>query len=116
MLEEKDRQNPTPLKTHERWGELSAYKLFAAIEHTRTISVDLFIYALGILHIGEVTARDCLSYENFEHWWTSLKQAVDIKSIAYEELTNIEGIGDIVATSLINFSSEPKNQLMVKSL
>ncbi len=116
-LEVKDRQSEHPLNTHERWGDLSVHNLFNSINYARTINLDRFIYALGILHIGEVTARDlAYHYETFEQWWQALQKATDPASAAYEELTSIEGIGDVVATSLINFASEINNQAMLKQL
>ena len=45
-------------RSEKGWGETSADKLFAAIEARRKISLDRFIYALGIRHVGETTARD----------------------------------------------------------
>ena len=41
----------------EGWGETSARNLFNAINARRTVAFDRFIYALGIRHVGETTAR-----------------------------------------------------------
>ncbi len=45
------------LKDREGWGETSAANLFAAINARRRIALDRFIFALGIRHVGETTAR-----------------------------------------------------------
>ena len=45
------------LAEREGWGETSAQKLFDAIEARRNVRLDRFIYALGIRHVGETTAR-----------------------------------------------------------
>ena len=45
------------LEESEGYGETSVRNLFAAIEARRTIALERFIYALGIRHVGETTAR-----------------------------------------------------------
>ncbi|MEI8320960.1 MAG: NAD-dependent DNA ligase LigA [Alphaproteobacteria bacterium] len=116
-LESRNEHSQNPLQKQEGWGDLSAQNLFDSISFAHTISLDRFIFALGILHIGEVTARELAEhYESFPNWWHSMKRATDIESDAYAELKSLEGIGDVVATSLINFASEPNNQSMVEHL
>ncbi|HYM98350.1 MAG TPA: NAD-dependent DNA ligase LigA, partial [Aestuariivirgaceae bacterium] len=56
-LEQLDRQSPKRLMEREGWGEISARNLFAAINARRNVTLDRFIYALGIRHVGETTAR-----------------------------------------------------------
>ncbi|MBV8803811.1 MAG: NAD-dependent DNA ligase LigA, partial [Sinobacteraceae bacterium] len=52
-----ERNTRIKLEEHEGFGEVSVRKLFAAIEARREISLERFIYALGVRHIGETTAR-----------------------------------------------------------
>lgn len=116
-LEGRDKNAHPPLHTREGWGELSAQNLFQAIQVRRSISLDRFIYALGILHVGAVTARElAYYYESFPIFWNALQKATETNSAAFEELKSVEGIGDVVATSLINFASEPNNQDMLTRL
>ena len=56
-LEARDRRASSKLAEREGWGETSAQKLFDAIEARRNVRLDRFIYALGIRHVGETTAR-----------------------------------------------------------
>jgi len=56
-LEKRDQRASSKLAKREGWGETSAKKLFAAIEARRNVRLDRFIYALGIRHVGETTAR-----------------------------------------------------------
>ena len=57
------------LKDREGWGEASVKKLFDAIEQRRSIALDRFIYALGIRHVGETTARVLArAYGSAEHF------------------------------------------------
>ena len=90
----------------------SVENLFKAIEARRKIPLDRFIYALGIRHIGETTARDLAkalgTLEAFRA--AALAAAKGGKdSDAYQELDNIEGIGATVVDALIDFFSEPHN-------
>lgn len=55
-----------PLAEREGWGALSVQNLFAAIDERRTISLNRFIYALGIRQIGEATAKRLAAY--FGEW------------------------------------------------
>jgi DNA ligase (NAD+) len=111
-LEYRDGHSPAPLKAQEGWGEQSAKKLFEAI-HTRCqVPLDRFIYALGIRHVGQVTAHILAThYETFDHWWAEMQ-----KETAYEDLQSLEGIGDVVATSLRNFAEESNNIHQIEKL
>ena len=56
-LQARDAKAKTRLEEREGWGPQSAAKLFAAIAARRRIALDRFIFALGIRHVGETTAR-----------------------------------------------------------
>src|SRR5262245_17054901 len=79
----------------ERWGELSARNLFDAIEARRNVRLDRFIFALGIRHVGETTARLLArNYGTAEAFLTAMRAAGrDRDGEAFAELDNIEGIG-----------------------
>jgi DNA ligase (NAD+) len=94
------------------FGETSVRKLFAAIAARRRIGLDRFIYALGIRHIGETTARDLAKALGTIDAFRAAAQAAakgGKGSEAYEELDNIEGIGETVVDALVDFFSEPHN-------
>jgi DNA ligase (NAD+) len=111
-LEHRDSHSQTPLKTQGAWGEQSAKKLFEAIHTRHRIPLDRFIYALGIRHVGQVTAHILAAhYETFEHWWAEMQ-----KETSYETLVTLEGIGEVVATSLKNFAEEPNNVHQMEKL
>lgn len=116
-LEDRNKTSLAPLQHHEGWGKQSTHNLFESINLRRTIDLDRFIYALGIRHIGRVTARLLAEhYGTFESWWTSMKEACHKKSTAYSQLVALNGIGEIVATSITNFVEEPQNDQEVESL
>ena len=100
------------LAEKEGWGAQSATNLFAAIEARRTISLERFIFALGIRHVGETTAKLLAkSFGSLEH----LRQAMADEH-ALERLNEIDGIGDTVAQSIVDFFQEPHNQEVVANL
>lgn len=116
-LESRDRDSLTPLRGREGWGELSARNLFQAIQARRHISLERFIYALGIPQIGSATARLlAFHYGTAEAWIAAMRAAADEAGSAYLELTSIEGIGPRVAKDLVAFFQEPGNQEVVLGL
>ncbi len=99
------------LKNREGWGEKSVANLFAAIDARRVIALDRFIYALGIRHIGETTAR--LLARNYGSWdglAAACEQAADRDSEAWAGLNAIDGIGEVAAASLVEFFAEEHNR------
>jgi DNA ligase (NAD+) len=96
----------------EGWGEQSATKLLEAISRRRRISLDRFINALGIRHVGETTAR--LLARNF-HTLEVFLAAMESEN-ALAELDEIGGIGETVAKAIGDFFAEPHNRKAVDHL
>lgn len=116
-LEVQDRQSLTPLRKKEGWGEQSARNLFQAIDQRRTISLDRFIYALGIPQIGAVTAKLLARhYRTLEGLGQQMREAQDPNSEAWADLLALEGIGANMATDLITFFNQPHNQQIMDAL
>lgn len=118
-LAERDKAtgNLTPLRAKEGWGTKSAQNLFEAIEERRRIGLDRLIYALGIRHVGEVTAKILAgSYGTFEALREALTAAQDRDGDAYRDLTNIDGIGETAADALVEFFAETHNIEAVDAL
>ena len=86
--------------------EKSVDKLLAAIDERRSVSLDRFLFALGIRHVGEVTARDLARAFRSAETVRDAAMADD----AVNRLTAVNGIGAIVAEALINFFAEPHNR------
>jgi DNA ligase (NAD+) len=94
------------------YGAKSIDNLFKAIEARRRIGLDRFIYALGIRHVGETTARDLAkAFGTWQAFQAAVMAAVKggMESEAYHDLDNIEGIGPTVIDALIAFFSERHN-------
>jgi DNA ligase (NAD+) len=112
-LEARDGQSLKKLKDREGWGETSVKNLFAAIAARRSIPLNRFIYALGVPHIGETTAK--LLGKHFGTF-EAAKPAADHASEAYGDLTSIGGVGEVVADALVEFFKEPHNEEMLDAL
>jgi DNA ligase (NAD+) len=129
------RLTPEQLLARERWAEVSARNLIAAIDAKRQPPLDRFLFALGIRHIGEVTARDLArrwtSWAAFRamvqagiEMRESMLQAIgesDDKHLARiaKELAAIvdtKQVGPEVALALIDFFAEERNDAAVADL
>jgi len=110
-LEERDRRSLKRLTDKEGWGAKSAAKLFESIENRRTIALERFIFALGIRHAGETTAKLLAkTFQSFEAFRLAMTAARDIESEAHQDLQAVDGIGEAVAQSVTAFFAEPHNE------
>lgn len=99
------------------WKQKSVENLLAALEARRSIALDRFLYALGIRHIGEVTARDLARrYGDFATLRTAMLAAQDPASAEWTELQAIDGIGPKVAAALVAFFGEPHDLAILDDL
>ena len=117
-LEKRDQRASSKLAKREGWGETSAKKLFAAIEARRNVRLDRFIYALGIRHVGETTARLLArNYGTADAFLAAMREAgVDREGDAFAALDNIDGIGPAVAVAIADFFAETHNIEVVEDL
>ncbi|MBI1384274.1 MAG: NAD-dependent DNA ligase LigA [Rhizobiales bacterium] len=105
------------LAERDGWGATSARNLFAAIEARRDIALDRFIYALGVRHVGETTARVLArSYVTIEAFIEAMRATTDREGAAYGELDSIDGIGEVACEALAEFFAEPHNVKAVDDL
>ena len=91
----------------ERMGAKSANNLVNAIEQSKSIEFARFLYALGIRHAGEHVSA--LLADHFPDLHTLLKGS-------REELEAIEGIGPIVADSVVNYFKQTRNQRLIQQI
>jgi DNA ligase (NAD+) len=111
------RNRKIKLEEQEGYGETSVRNLFDAIEQRREISLDRFIYALGIRHVGETTAlalsRGYGSWKAFHD--AGLKVAKgDEETIA--EMDALDQIGDTVIQAIAAYFGESHNRGIVERL
>lgn len=88
----------------ERFADLSARNLLAAIAEKKNPTLARFIIGLGIRHIGEQTAID-LSLR-----FHTLEKLAETAKDQPEELYEVEGIGEVVAHSIVEWFLDEKNQ------
>ncbi|MEM6887809.1 MAG: NAD-dependent DNA ligase LigA [Pseudomonadota bacterium] len=90
------------LKNREGWGEKSARKLFDAIADKREIPLARLLFSLGIRHVGEaasaVVAQHFCSWQAFSR---AVAEAKQCHGAAWDDLTSIDGVGAVMATSLV---------------
>ncbi len=92
------------LKNLDRMGSKSAGNIVRAIEDSKRITLNRFIYALGIRHVGEHVAG--ILARSFE----SLEKLIDTTK---EELEAIDGVGPVVAASIVDFFGQDENRKIV---
>jgi DNA ligase (NAD+) len=105
------------IANYEGFGETSVKKLFEAIEARRAIALDRFIYALGIRHVGETTARQLARlYGSWAAFRAMVERIAAGDGEARAELVSIDQIGDAVGDALATYFAEPHNAGMVERL
>ena len=110
LLERKNKKINYVLASREGWGELSSKNLFNAIQSRREISFDRLLYSLGIRHIGLENAKlFAKTYITIDEFLKSINHAITNNNEALENLLAIDGIGQKVSYSLLNFFRNKKN-------
>ncbi len=116
-LQARDATQARKLRDHDGWGELSAANLFKAIAARREIALERFIYALGIRHVGHNNARLLARhYHSFDGLRKAMIAAADPDSAACHELLAIDGIGETLAKSVIEYFSEQRIMTAIDAL
>lgn len=110
-LEERDKKEITSISNWPGFGKKSTDNLFEGINIRRKISLERFIYALGIRHIGQGNAKlIARNYITIDAWLSEMKKlAANRESDSYNEFLNIDGVGEKVAESIADFFEEKHN-------
>ena len=99
------------LEKREGWGTKSVKKLFEAIEKSKNISLQKFIYALGIRQVGAATAY--LIARHY-HSFNSFMNAMIQKDL--QLLISIDGVGPAMAKDIVEFFNEEHNLFIIREL
>lgn len=91
----------------DRFAEISADNLIAAIQERRTIPLGRFLFALGIRHVGAKTAQDIAR---------QLHTLQAVRNVTAEQLAEITGIGEVVTNSLLVWTKDMSAQKQVDDL
>lgn len=89
----------------DRFAEISANKLIAAIADKKKPQLDKFIYGLGIRHVGAQTAVDLAKT------FTSIHT---LQHATLEALLAIDGVGSVVAESIVAWFADPDNEALLE--
>ncbi len=105
------------LKNREGWGDKSAQNLFDAIDEKRQIPLHRLIFSLGIRHVGEagaaLLANHYGSWRAFEEAMTAAKVG---EGAAWDDLTGIDGVGAVMATSVITAMQQEAERASIDRL
>jgi len=91
----------------DRMAEKSAGNILSAIEDSKKTTLARFIYALGIRHVGESTAKDLARFFGDIHPLMDADEAL---------LLQVNDVGPVVARSIITFFADPLNREVVEQL
>ena len=91
----------------ERMADKSAANVVAAIDKSRTTTLTRFIFALGIRHVGEATARDLAAH------FGSLAPLMDASE---DDLLQVRDVGPVLAEAIRGFFAEPHNREVIEAL
>ncbi len=84
----------------EGFKEKKISNLLAAIEKSKQIPLDRFLYAIGIGGIGRVAARDLARFGSVEA----------VSALTFEELIALENIGDVTANAILGYFADEENR------
>jgi len=105
------------LEEEEGFGELSVRNLFDAIRARRQIALERFIYALGMRHVGETTARALArGYGSWQAFHDACLQVARGDAETRAEMDNLDQIGDTVIDSIAAYFGEKDNCEIVERL
>jgi DNA ligase (NAD+) len=97
----------TALANLERMGDKSADNLIQAINQSRNTTLARFIFALGIRHVGETTAKDLANHYQSMH---------ALMDASIEDLLTVKDVGPVVADSITSFMQEAHNREVIEQL
>jgi len=89
----------------ERFGEISATKLIAAIQDKKRPPLERFVYGLGIRHVGTQTAVDVVRA------FGSIEKLADA---TLDNLRDVDGVGEVVAESIVAWFADEDNKTVLK--
>lgn len=91
----------------DRSREVSARKVVSAIERSKGVGFERVLFALGIRFVGKVVARNIARH---------FKNIDQLRTATIDQLLETEGVGKIIATSIISFFQNPRNIELIEAL
>jgi len=93
------------LKALDRFADVSANKLVNSIKQKKKPSLARFLYGLGIRHVGAQTAIDLANH---------FRSIEAIATASLDDLSKVEGVGQVVAEAVGEFFAEPINSKLLR--
>lgn len=85
----------------EKFKDKKAQNIIDSIEKSKNIELNRFLFGLGILEVGDKTAKDLAkTFKTFEN----------IKNATYEQLLQVEDVGEIIAQNILEFFADENNR------
>ena len=95
------------LLTLEGFKDKKAQNVVDAVEKSKNVALPQFIYALGLDNVGTVTAKDLAAM---------FGSVGNLQKATMEQLTSIDGIGDVVAEGIVQYFKESQNLEIIRQL
>lgn len=112
-----------PIRYSDGWGDKSADKLFKAIEKSKNITLDRFLFALGIRYLGEVNAGLLAKhYTSLNNFMDKVKKACEKNLLGirdseeYQEFIAIDGIGEKIGNAILDYFEDNRNLKRIDEL
>ncbi len=103
--------NYTQISKLDGWGDLSVSNLKYSIDESKKVSLDRFLYSIGIRHIGIENAKLLAEYTK------TISNFLDfVKNKKFDEFLNIDGIGETQINSLKKFFENKSNYKIIEKL
>lgn len=99
-----------------RFGEKSAENIVREVEEKKRVTLPRFLYALGILHVGEETARALAKEISNSKFLISRPQKIlkAFQKLSVEDLQEISDVGPVVSRSIYDWFCEPRNTKLLE--
>ena len=105
------------MKNREGWGEKSAANLFVAIDDKREIPFERLLFALGIRHVGEqASSLIARNYGDWHVFLAAMDSAAALEGPDWDRLLGIDGVGEVLARSLVRTMTEPHERASIDRL
>ena len=112
-----------PIRYMDGWGDKSVNNLFLSIENAKNITLDKFLYSLGIRYLGEIGARLLANhYISLDNFLNKIKKANQKDLLnnrwteEYKEFISIDGIGEKTGHFILNYFEEERNLNRINKL
>lgn len=97
------------IKTLERFAEKSAENIYRSVQGRRKVSLDRFLYAMGIRHVGDITAQ-ALARELVARNVRDVESLIQVtRAMSVEQFQQIPDVGPVVGKAMADFFHDPVN-------